>query len=579
MNYVKILLKFFIVIVILITKINCTSNIKVSIVVPIINSEKYLNRCIQSVLNQSLKDIELIFINNELNNNSFDILNNYTKIDNRIKIYNISENKGLNYFRNVGIENAFGEFISFMDSDDYVDNKYFENLYNHSSNYDVVVSYFVHNTNYSNVFIYNMIFKKKGTIFDSIWRKEFIINHNIRFDISNGNDEDIQFRKDCYKFNAKILYLPDRGIYYYYKSGEFSRKFSRKYFNEKSIVKDNKEKKIQKKRKRNLRKKKNIERKIFYQDNRNNNNEFQFCDECINSKGIPENSCKKCSIEKLLGNIKIHSREDTLYKLIKEGGCISRYGDYEFNLIFGTNVNYQSTNVTLIDRLRKILISNKNRHLVGISNYINPYNQWEILHGNLWWYNYVENRKLKLIKYLDLKKEYYSANISRFYIELNDKSNVPIYVEKLKKLWDGRDLLIIEGEQTRLGVGNDLFDNAKSIQRILGPVKNAFSIYNKILNETLSFLKSEDKNKEKLILLAMGPTATVLAYDLCEEGYQAIDIGHVDIEYEWFIRKVNYKSPIEFKYVNEGYGGDVNINDNVQDQRYYKQIILVINEY
>ena len=78
---------------------------------------------------------------------------------------------------------------------------------------------------------------------------------------------------------------------------------------------------------------------------------------------------------------------------------------------------------------------------------------------------------------------------------------------------------------SRLGVGNDLLDNAKSIKRILGPSRQAFSKYDEILDE------AKKLDKDVLILLALGPAATCLAYDLHKLGYQAVDIGHVDVEY------------------------------------------------
>ncbi len=90
-----------------------------------------------------------------------------------------------------------------------------------------------------------------------------------------------------------------------------------------------------------------------------------------------------------------------------------------------------------------------------------------------------------------------------------------------------------------------MFTNAISIQRILCPAKNAYFYYEKILYE----IKKLDKNK--LILLALGPTASVLAYDLSELGYRALDIGHVDIEYEWFLQKATEKVKISGKYTSE----------------------------
>lgn len=126
----------------------------------------------------------------------------------------------------------------------------------------------------------------------------------------------------------------------------------------------------------------------------------------------------------------------------------------------------------------------------------------------------------------------------------------------------------MEGAKSRLGIGNDLFNNVKGIERILVPEINAFNKYDEIINEVKKL------SKDKLILLAAGPTATVLAYDLYKEGYQAIDIGHVDIEYEWFLRKAETKIKIENKFVCEaGFGEGVGELDN---NEYKKQILAQI---
>ena len=108
-----------------------------------------------------------------------------------------------------------------------------------------------------------------------------------------------------------------------------------------------------------------------------------------------------------------------------------------------------------------------------------------------------------------------------------------------------------------MGIGNDLLDKAKSIKRILCPAENAFDKYEEILNNCLKF------QKDCLILIALGPTATVLAYDLGNKGYHALDIGHIDIEYEWYLKRAQRKIKIENKYVNEagGYSGSLQIDD------------------
>ena len=159
--------------------------------------------------------------------------------------------------------------------------------------------------------------------------------------------------------------------------------------------------------------------------------------------------------------------------------------------------------------------------------------------------------------------------ISRFYIEYKDKSKIPYYIKKLKQIWDKKDILIIEGEMSRLGVGNDLFNNSKSIKRILCPAINAFNVYEKIIS------RAKKIDKSNLILLALGPTSSVLAYDLYKIGYQVIDVGHIDIEYEWFLRKAKKKIQIEIKYVNEAYGNKYKFG-KVKDKNYYKEIICRI---
>ena len=80
-----------------------------------------------------------------------------------------------------------------------------------------------------------------------------------------------------------------------------------------------------------------------------------------------------------------------------------------------------------------------------------------------------------------------------------------------------------------------------------------------------------DINSDRLVLIALGPTATVLAYDLCNAGYQAVDIGHLDLEYEWFLRKDVEGGPLEFKYV-DGSSRGRKIHQ-LQDPEYKRQII------
>lgn len=101
---------------------------KVSVIIPVYNVEKYLKQCLDSVINQTLKDIEIICINDGSTDTSGTILKEYAQKDSRIKII-IQENKGLSVARNSGLEIAQGEYVGFVDSDDYVDSNFYKKLY------------------------------------------------------------------------------------------------------------------------------------------------------------------------------------------------------------------------------------------------------------------------------------------------------------------------------------------------------------------------------------------------------------------------------------------------------------------
>lgn len=100
---------------------------KISIIIPVYNSEKYLDRCIQSILNQSFTDYELILVNDGSTDNSLCIMERFASLDSKIKVYN-KKNGGVSSARNRGLEEASGTFIAFMDSDDYVNPDYLEML-------------------------------------------------------------------------------------------------------------------------------------------------------------------------------------------------------------------------------------------------------------------------------------------------------------------------------------------------------------------------------------------------------------------------------------------------------------------
>ena len=95
---------------------------KISVIVPVYNSEKYIEKCIESIINQTYRNIEIIFINDGSTDESLNIIHKYKKLDNRIKVINQS-NSGVSAARNKGIKNSIGDYITFVDSDDHIDSK------------------------------------------------------------------------------------------------------------------------------------------------------------------------------------------------------------------------------------------------------------------------------------------------------------------------------------------------------------------------------------------------------------------------------------------------------------------------
>ena len=297
----------------------------------------------------------------------------------------------------------------------------------------------------------------------------------------------------------------------------------------------------------------------------------RFCKKCI----INYNEyCKYCTREIIFNGLNIASREETLNEIITNNKSISRFGDGEFKIIFGLGIGFHGSSELLKNRLLNVLNSSLNNLLIAINM---PYHEYELnLRPDGWrdyWKKYINKYKFKIIDLLNIKRKYYFALVFKYSLSFKNKKKFDIssYIKKLRKIWDKRDILIIEGYYTRSGIGNDLFNNANSIKRILCPPENAFHVYTKIINE---FRKLKIENNV-LILISLGPVASILSYDLCKMGYQALDIGHADLEYEFYLRKYNAIKRVPFKYVNQAKDGKKNIQ-NITDENYYKQILVQI---
>lgn len=273
-----------------------------------------------------------------------------------------------------------------------------------------------------------------------------------------------------------------------------------------------------------------------------------------------------------LFDISVMSIDETLDELLKTEKSLIRFGDGEFNIMNGYNIAFQEYNEELARGMKEILLTaNQEEMLLCMPEVFKTFKGEFPLDYNseIFW-------KKELDRYADFFKEYCqskiygSAFISRPYIYNKDKSCAQSQFEKIKQLFEGEELLIVEGATSRSGVGNDLFDGAKSIKRIICPSHNAFDKIQEIKEEIL------EHSEGRLILLMLGPTAKVLAYQLSQLGHRALDFGHIDSEYEWMKMGAETKVQLKHKHTAE-FNFDQGI-EFIEDEDYNSQIVADLSK-
>ena len=278
--------------------------------------------------------------------------------------------------------------------------------------------------------------------------------------------------------------------------------------------------------------------------------------------------------------LNIMTPKESIDYIEKTGCSVARLGEGEFELILDSRhqsqkgvAGFQQRDPALVEALKNVLASQDPNLLVCIPYALN--NIWGRTQDSRNFWYYWSQRDDQRKKITDLIRSFHGSDkvfgdtqISRPYIAWKTGKNADIMFPRLKGLWEGRDILIVEGVKTRLGVGNDLFTGARSIKRILGPATNAFERREEILEKILQIRTNE------LVIMALGPTATILAAELSARGIQAIDIGHVDIEYEWYLRGSKTHDLIPGKFTNEAAQGSQ--VDECNDAWYTGQIVTRI---
>lgn len=201
----------------------------ISILIPIYNSEKYIEQCVNSIISQTYKNIEIICINDGSTDNTKEILENLQKKDKRIKIIN-KKNTGYGNSLNIAIQSAKGEYIAIIESDDHIKNTMLETLlkYTKEDETDIVKAnfykennsikknsskYFINKTTNINLFP-NMLLIQPS-IWSALYKKEFLIKNKIKFNETKGASyQDLSFHFKT-MFLAKKIFLLNEHLYYY----------------------------------------------------------------------------------------------------------------------------------------------------------------------------------------------------------------------------------------------------------------------------------------------------------------------------------------------------------------------------
>ena len=207
---------------------------KVSICIPIYNVEKYLRECLDSIINQSLKEIEIICINDGSTDGSPEILDEYAQKDSRIKVIN-KENSGYGASMNRALDYATGEYIGIIESDDFAQIDMFENLYNIAKDNDAEIvksdwykywslDKFVCKGNnitpaktgyITNFEEDNSILRINPSIWSGIYKKEFLDANNIRFlETPGASYQDLSFTFKLYTLAKRVILTDDAYLYY-----------------------------------------------------------------------------------------------------------------------------------------------------------------------------------------------------------------------------------------------------------------------------------------------------------------------------------------------------------------------------
>lgn len=240
----------------------------------------------------------------------------------------------------------------------------------------------------------------------------------------------------------------------------------------------------------------------------------------------------------LHNHIQVRSIDETIDELLRTEKSMVRFGDGEIVMIKGGDLMLQKASPEIAQGLREILAYPDEGLIVTIPDIFATLSDHHKASRQFWRDHLLFCRKT-YERYCDPDRVYYSTFVSRCYYYAKDKGGCGAQFAKIRKIWENRDIVIVEGERTHNGVGNDLFDTARSIERIICPPSDAYGAVPAILDACTNY------EKDRLFVLSVGVAAKFLTVELFRRGYRALDIGNMDMEYEWCVRCAPGKMKLE----------------------------------
>lgn len=240
----------------------------------------------------------------------------------------------------------------------------------------------------------------------------------------------------------------------------------------------------------------------------------------------------------LHNKIKVHSIDETIDELLHTEKSMVRFGDGEIVMIKGRDLVLQKAQPEIAEGLKKILAYPYDDLIVTIPGVFDTLSD-HTKESRQFWRDHLLMCRKTYEKYCNPDRVYYSTFISRCYYFAKDKNRCAQWYDGIRDIWKDRSVVVVEGERSHNGVGNDLLDRAAGVERIICPPKDAYGSLNRILEACMQY------DRDRLFLLSVGVAAKFIAMELFEKGYRVLDIGNLDMEYEWYVRGTDHKIPLE----------------------------------